>query len=122
MIAIAFLLALAQAATHLTIEPWTGSDFQITSSGAAKYRLKVSGKPNANVSLRAVGVAQGWLAAFCTPKLCSPQRIDVQLPHSGEAVFQFELIREAENAPKQSGATIADSDGASVKVPAAYRQ
>jgi|SRR5579871_1699923 len=122
MIAIALVLALAQAPTHLTIEPWTGSDFQVTSSGAAKYRLRVSGRPKATVNLRALHVAQGWLAAFCTPRLCSPERIDVQLPRSGEAIFQFELIREAENAPKESGATIADGSGASVKVPAAYRQ
>ena len=93
----------------------------MTSNTAAKYRFEVSGKPNATVSLRALGVAQGWLAAFCTPKLCSPQRVDVQLPQSGQAVVQFELIREAENAPKESGATIADNDGVSVKVPAAYR-
>lgn len=122
MVIFTILLALAQAPTHLTVEPWTGSDFQITSAGAAKYRLKVSGKPNATVRLRAVGVAQGWLAAFCTPKLCSPQQINVELPRSGQAVFQFELIREAENAPKESGATIADNNGVSIKVPTAYRQ
>lgn len=116
------LLALAQPPTHLTVKPWTGSDFQVTSNSAAKYRLEVSGKPNATVNLRALNVAQGWLAAFCTPKLCSPQRVDVQLPHSGQAVLQFELIREAENAPKASSATIADNTGVSVSVPAAYRQ
>lgn len=122
MIAVAMLLALAQAPTHLTIEPWTGAEFQATPSGAAKYRLKVNGKPNATVNLRALHVAQGWLAAFCTPKLCSPERINVQLPRSGEAIFQFELIREAQSAPKESGATIADGSGVWVKVPAAYRQ
>jgi hypothetical protein len=121
MTLLAMLLALAQPPTHLSVKPWTGSDFQVTSTSAAKYRLEVNGKPNATVSLRALGVAQGWLAAFCTPKLCSPQRVDVQLPHSGQAVFQFELIREADNAPKESGATIAGNDGASVKVPTAYR-
>lgn len=122
MIAIAMLLALAQAPTHLTVEPWTGAEFQTTPSGAAKYRLKVNGKPNATVNLRALHVAQGWLAAFCTPKLCSPERINVQLPRSGEAIFQFELIRETQSAPKESGATIADSNGVWVRVPAAYRQ
>ena len=121
MTLLAVLLALAQAPTHLAVKPWTGSDFQVTSNTAAKYRLEVSGKPNATVSLRALGVAQGWLAAFCTPKLCSPQRVDVQLPQSGQAIVQFELIREAENAPKESGATIADNNGVSVQVPAAYR-
>lgn len=122
MTLLAILLALVQAPTHLSVKPWTGSAFQETSTNAAKYRLEVTGKPNATVNLRALNVAQGWLAAFCTPKLCSPQRVDVQLPHSGQAVFQFELIREAENAPKASGATIADNNGASVSVPTAYRQ
>jgi len=122
MVAAALLLALAQAPTHLTVQPWTGSDFQVTPAGAARYRLKVSGKPNASVSLRALHVSPGWLAAFCTPKLCSPERIDLHLPQSGEAIFQFELIREAETAPKESGATIADNNGVTVKVPPAYRQ
>ncbi|MBV8530867.1 MAG: hypothetical protein JO104_06085 [Candidatus Eremiobacteraeota bacterium] len=118
----AVLLALAQPATHLSIQPWTGSDFQTTSSGAAKYRLEVNGKPDTSVSLRAFGVAPGWLAAFCTPRLCSPQHIEMHLPHSGQAVVQFELIRESDSAPKESGATISGNDGASVSVPAAYRQ
>jgi hypothetical protein len=122
MIAFAMLVALAQAATQLSIQPWTGSDFQTTTTNAAKYRLEVDGKPNATVRLRALDVAHGWLAAFCTPKLCSPQQINVQLPHSGSAVFQFELIRESLTAPKRSGATIAVSDGASISVPAAFRQ
>ncbi len=120
-IALTILLALVQPATRLSIQPWTGSDFQVTTGNAAKYRLEVSGKPNASVRLRAVGVASGWIAAFCTPRLCSPQRINVALPHSGQAVIQFELIRESDDAPKRSGATITDNDGASVTVPSAYR-
>lgn len=120
MIAFALLVALAQ--TQLTIQPWTGTDFQTTTTNAAKYRLEVSGKPNASFHLQARDVAQGWLAAFCTPRLCSPQQIDVQLPRSGDAVFQFELIRESASAPTTSGATITDGGGATVKVPAAFRQ
>ncbi len=119
---VAVLLALAQPATHLSIQPWTGTDLQTTTTDAAKYRLEVAGRPNATVRLQASNVAAGWLAAFCTPKLCSPQHIDAQLPRSGQAVLQFELIRESDSAPKQSGATITGGDGASVTVPAAYRQ
>jgi hypothetical protein len=120
--AAALLLALADPPTHLSIEPWTGADLQITSTDAAKYRLRVSGKPNATVHLQASHVAPGWLAAFCTPRLCSPQRIETALPRSGQTVFQFELIRESETAPKESGARITGDDGASVNVPSAYRQ
>jgi hypothetical protein len=122
MIVFAILLALAQSATQLSIQPWTGTDFQTTTTTAAKYRLEVDGKPNATVRLRASHVENGWLAAFCTPKLCSPHEVDVQLPHSGSAVFQFELIRESLSAPKRSGATIAVSDGASIRVPEAFRE
>jgi hypothetical protein len=122
MAALALLLALAQPATQLSVLPWTGSDLQVTTAAAAKYRLEVSGKPNASIGLQARGVAKGWLAAFCTPKLCSPQRVDVQLPHSGQTVLQFELIREAQGAPKRSGATITDGNGASVTVPTAFRE
>lgn len=118
----AVLLALAQGPTHLAIEPWTGSDFQVTTGAAAKYRLEVSGKPNDTIRLSARGVSAGWLAAFCTPKLCSPQHVDVQLPRSGIAVFQFELIRIEVGAPKRSRATITGNGGASVSVPEAYRE
>src|SRR5271167_554982 len=99
MTALALIVALAQPALHLSIAPWTGSDFQTTSNGAAKYRLEVTGKPNASVRLQAQDVARGWLAAFCTPRLCSPQRIEMQLSKSGNAVVQFELIRETNDAP-----------------------
>lgn len=119
--AAAILLALAQPATRLSIQPWTGADLQTTSTDAAKYRLEVTGRPNATIRLEASNVATGWLAAFCTPKICSPQRYDALLPRSGQIVLQFELIRESDAAPKQSGATISGGDGASVTVPAAYR-
>jgi len=107
---------------RLSVTPWTGSDLQTTATSAAKYRLEVSGKPNASYRLRAVGVARGWIAAFCTQRVCSPEQIEAHLPSSGDAILQFELIRESDSAPRLSGATITDSDGASVSVPAAYRQ
>ena len=118
---VAMSLALAQPATHLSIEPWTGADLQTTSADAAKYRLEVTGRPDATIRLQTSNVAAGWLAAFCTPKVCSPQRYDALLPHSGQVVLQFELIRESDTAPKRSGATITGDDGASVAVPEAYR-
>jgi hypothetical protein len=116
MLALAMLLALAQPPTHLSIEPWTGSDYATASAVAAKYRLKVTGTPNASLHLRALRVTPGWLAAFCTSKLCSPGRVDLVLPASGSAVLQFELIRESGDAAKRGGATITDDAGDSVEV------
>ena len=118
--AIGMMLALAQPATHLSIQPWTGSELPTTSAAAQKYRLKVTGAPGSVVHLQASGVANGWLAAFCTPKICSPDRVDVAIPTSGEAVLQFELIRESDTAQKRSSATISDNGGAGVSVPTVY--
>jgi hypothetical protein len=117
---LAMMLAVSPA-THLSIQPWTGNDLQATTSAAAKYRLEVTGRPQAVIRLQASGVASGWLAAFCTSKVCSPERVDVTIPASGEAVVQFELIRESDTGPKQSAATISENGGARVSVPAAYR-
>lgn len=119
----AFVLASAVAATpaHLEIQPWNGKNFPTASQAAAKYRLIVTGKPNARVRLEATGVADGWLGAFCTPHVCAPGHVDVDLPKSGQAVYQFELIREGDSAPAKSGAHIVGNDGSFVDVPEATR-
>lgn len=119
----ALVLASLVAATpaHLEIQPWNGKDLPTTSQAAAKYRLIVTGRPNAHVRLEVTGVADGWLGAFCTPKVCAPAHVDVDLPKSGRAVFQFELIREGDSAAAQSGAHIVGDDGSSVDVPLATR-
>lgn len=119
----AFVLASAVAAApaHLEIQPWNGKDLPTASQAAAKYRLIVTGKPNAHVRLEATGVADGWLGAFCTPSVCAPGHVDVDLPKSGQSVYQFELIREGDSAPAKSGAHIVGNDGSSVDVPEATR-
>jgi hypothetical protein len=115
------LLAFAAPTTHLEVQPWTGKDLVTTTTTAAKFRLIVTGKPGARLRLQATGVADGWLGAFCTPTVCSPERVDTSLPRSGTAVLQFELIREGDNAPARSGARITCDDGAYVDVPAVSR-
>lgn len=109
---LAALVALAP--TRLTVTPWTGTNLATATSVAVKYRLRVTGAANASLVLRADRLAKGWLAAFCTPKVCSPMRVDVTLPASGAAIYQFELIREEPGSPAHSGARIVSSDGASV--------
>lgn len=105
------------AVVALAISPWSGANYSTADIAAVRYRLIVSGTPGAPVHLRADGVAQGWIAAFCTPRLCSPRRVDAILPPSGRAVFAFELFRETSGAPKSSGAIIRSGDGASLRVP-----
>lgn len=105
------------AVIALTITPWSGSNYATADIASVRYRLVVTGAPGASIRLRADGIASGWIAAFCTPRLCSPQRVDATLPSSGKAVYAFELFRENGSAPKHSGAVIRSDDGASIRVP-----
>lgn len=113
--------AVAAASAHLEIQPWNGKNLPTATQSAARYRLVVTGHPNAHLRLEATGVAEGWLGAFCTPDVCAPGHVDVDLPKSGRAVYQFELIREGDSAPAKSGARIVGDDGSFVDVPVATR-
>ena len=106
------------AVTTLLLSPWKGADLPTTTSTAVKYRLTVKDVPGADVHLRATGIAEGWIAAFCNNKICSPNQIHQTIPASGSAMLQFELIREDDKASKTSGATIESDGGASIVVKA----
>lgn len=114
--ALAVILAVSQPASHLSLSPWTGKNLPTVTSSAVKYRLDVTGKPNASLHISTSQVATGWIAAFCTPTVCAPGSVDVTLPASGKAMYSFELIRNDDSAPKKSGALITTDDGASLRV------
>jgi hypothetical protein len=116
VIATLVLIAALAQPTRLTVSPWTGSNVPTATSAAIRYRLRVEGTPKATLVLHADDVAKGWLAAFCTPRVCSPMRVDVTLPQSGRAEYLFELIREETTGPPHSGARITSSDGANIVV------
>lgn len=108
------MIALLLAA--LTVQPWHGADLPTATQAAAKYRITVSGAPGTTVRLRASGIENGWIGAFCDTSVCSPNRVNETLPPSGSATLQFELIREDDGAARHSGATIRSSDGSSVVI------
>lgn len=105
------------AVVGLAISAWSGANYTTTDIAAVRYRLVVAGAPGTSIHLRAEGVAAGWIAAFCTPRLCSPQHVDGVLPPSGRAVYAFELFRESSSAATHSGAVIRSDDGAFIRVP-----
>ena len=114
----AFVLAAALAApVHLTVAPWAAPPLPAASQSAAKLALTIAGRPGAKLRLRATGVAHGWLAAFCTGRVCSPESVDVTLPPSGRTIYEFELIRQTSDAPARSGAHIVGDDGSALDVP-----
>lgn len=100
----------------LLLSPWNGPALPTQSAGALHYRLAVHGAPNSSVRLQARGLATGWIASFCTDRLCSPFRYTVSLDAHGAAVLEFQAIRVDPSAAHRTRATI-DAGTASVSVP-----
>lgn len=86
----------------ISLAPWTGADLPGSLASTIKYRLVVSGKAGSLVELRATDLAKGWLASFCSDKLCSPMRLSLHLPTSGVKIVEFQLIPNGARAPKHT--------------------
>jgi hypothetical protein len=83
------------ALVTVLLSPWEGPSLPTAPTGnyQTSYALNVRGAPSARVDLRADGVAKGWIAAFCTERLCSPFHTVVTLNNKGNARLEFSLIR-----------------------------
>jgi peroxiredoxin/tetratricopeptide (TPR) repeat protein len=89
---VALALAGTQAATSLSLSPWTGPDLPGSVPETIKYRLIVSGAAGAGVELDTKHVPRGWVASFCTDRLCAPFHVVVRLPPSGVKMIEFQLV------------------------------
>jgi hypothetical protein len=83
------------ALVTVLLSPWKGATLPTTPTGTyqTSYALNVHGTPHQRVALQADGVAKGWIAAFCTPRLCSPFHTMATLDGKGNARYEFSLIR-----------------------------
>jgi hypothetical protein len=98
--------------TTLALSPWTGKTLPTANPDAVQYRLTVHGEPNATVKLQATGVARGWIASFCTDRVCSPFRASLPLSGSGNGTMEFALIRDDDSAPRKTHVVVSSDDGA----------
>jgi len=81
----------------VSIVPWTGPDLPGSIPNTPKYRLVVAGVAGHVVALRASGVPRGWVASFCTDRVCAPSKTTVALPAAGVKVIEFQLVPPAPN-------------------------
>jgi len=105
------------ALVTVLLGPWHGAALPTTPTGnyVTSYAMTVRGAPHARVDLRAEGVAKGWVASFCTPRLCAPFHTIATLDGHGTARYEFSLIRTDPKAVKHTRALIrADGKQAAV--------
>ena len=84
--------------TTVSLAPWTGADLPGSVESTFKYRLVVADVVGANVALHASGVPKGWVASFCTDRVCSPFKVSVAIPQSGVKIIEFQLVPPDEKA------------------------
>ncbi|MGZ3516071.1 MAG: hypothetical protein ACXWNK_01140 [Vulcanimicrobiaceae bacterium] len=106
------MLLAALLATTLSLSPWTGKVSPTANPQAVQYRLTVHGAPKATVNLEASGLARGWIASFCTDRICSPFRVTMPLSPSGVGRIEFQVIRDDDSAPRKTHVTVRSDDGA----------
>lgn len=106
------ILLAALFTTTLSLAPWTGKVSPTADPDAVQYRLTVHGAPNATVNLEAAGLAHGWIASFCTDRICSPFRVTMPLSRSGVAQIEFQVIRDDDSAPRKTHVVVRSDGGA----------
>ncbi|MDQ2859029.1 MAG: redoxin family protein [Candidatus Eremiobacteraeota bacterium] len=111
------IVALGLAAPHraatVSLVPWTGPDLPGSIPNTRKFRLVVVGTSGKDVALSAGGVPKGWVASFCTDRVCSPSKVTLAVPTSGVKIVEFQLIPPGNDA-RTPKVRVTARDGASV--------
>lgn len=76
----------------VSVAKWTGPDLPGSVASTLKYRLVIRASAGKHVVLDALGLHVGWIASFCSDKLCSPDRVTFEMPAGGIKTYEFQLI------------------------------
>ncbi len=99
------------AKTALSLAPWTGADLPGSVPNTIKYRLVVAGTAGKSIALSTADLPKGWVASFCTDRICAPFKVKVDIPASGVKIIEFQLVPPDKNAAPGKVRVI-ETDGA----------
>ncbi len=100
------MFGIALIALSLALAPFAGPLQKGSVPGAARFGVEVSGRAGQAVLLRAVGIPPGYLASFCTPRVCALFRVALILPKSGRESIELQLIENVPGARKPKVVTV----------------
>ncbi len=82
----------AKSGLSVSLAPWTGPPLPGSVPDTLRYRLAVVGKAAKEVDLKAADVPKGWIATFCTERVCTPGRVRISLPASRVGIIELQLV------------------------------
>ncbi|HEV2262685.1 MAG TPA: hypothetical protein VGR69_10405 [Candidatus Rubrimentiphilum sp.] len=98
-------MTVVAALITVLLSPWKGASLPTAPSGteySVAYAMHIRGAARQHVVLDASNVAPGWIAAFCTSRLCSPFHSMLDLDSHGNAFLEFSLIRTDPKAARHT--------------------
>jgi hypothetical protein len=104
----------------LTLAPFAGPALRGSIPDTAKFSVGIRGHAGQTVRLRAVGVPQGYIASFCTNRVCAAFRVSLALPASGRESIELQLIENVPGSPKPTTVTVAAEGARAASI--AYRR
>ena len=110
------MIVLAALVAALSLGPYHGPPLSGSVPGTAKFGVDVRGVPLATVRLRATGVPRGWIASFCTDRVCAPFVVTLTLPPSGSQRIELQLIANDERVRAPHDVTVVTSDGSTATI------
>jgi hypothetical protein len=94
----------------VSLAPWTGPEAPGSIPNTIKYRLVVADAAGRDVSLVASDVPKGWVASFCSDRVCAPFKVKVAIPESGVKVVEFQLVPPT-GKPRAPKVRVTGTDG-----------
>jgi hypothetical protein len=107
---------MALVALILALTSYAGPPLQDRSDGDAAFSVAVRGKAGQTVRLRAVDVPAGYIASFCTRRVCSAFHVSFALPPSGRESIELQLIENVAGTPRPAAVTVAAQGARSVSI------
>jgi peroxiredoxin/tetratricopeptide (TPR) repeat protein len=105
-----------QTGAKLSVVPWTGAVLPGSIPDTIKYRVVVAGTAGKTIALAASDVPKGWVASFCSDKICAPFHVSVEIPDGGVKIVEFQLVPPAGKAPAPKVRITSTGDGPQASV------
>lgn len=111
------MIVLAALAVGISLAPYHGPLLPGSEPGTAKFGVHLQGTPSSRVRLRVADLPAGWLASFCTNRVCAPLRVTLTLPRDGKQLIELQVIQNEGRTAAPRVVTVLATGGTRASIP-----